>query len=307
MLQREGGARSGADMPVPATGDGMAVARDAVCVGGLAVSRLDRRQSARVTIEAALARRGRDGPCLFFTTVNGQVASLCASDLAVRRLYLEADLIHPDGMSVVFASRLLCRPALRERVATTDVFHDIAEVAQERGARFYFLGANEESNRAAVERVASLYPRLEVVGRRNGYFTAAEEDGVVAAIDAAAPDVLWVGMGVPRQQAFIVRHRARLRRVGVAKTCGGLFDFLAGKSRRAPGWMQAGGLEWLHRLLQDPRRLAWRYLTTNPHAFYVLLTRSGAGGLWPKEASGGIVRTGPSAGNDRRRESHRHL
>ena len=82
-------------------------------------------------------------------------------------------------------------------------------------------------------------------------------------------------MGAPREQLFVKAHRVRLTHVGLVKTSGGLFDFLSGDRRRAPGWMQAAGLEWLYRAWLEPRRLAWRYAVTNPHAAYLLLTRSG--------------------------------
>jgi N-acetylglucosaminyldiphosphoundecaprenol N-acetyl-beta-D-mannosaminyltransferase len=83
-------------------------------------------------------------------------------------------------------------------------------------------------------------------------------------------------MGSPLELAFSMRNRHRLTNVGLIKTSGGLFDFLSGRFRRAPLWMQAAGLEWLHRLALDPRRLLLRYLTTNPHALYVLLTANAA-------------------------------
>jgi exopolysaccharide biosynthesis WecB/TagA/CpsF family protein len=244
-------------------------------VGGLPIADLDRAETAAFTIDAAMARRGQGGPCLFFTTSNGQVVSLCAQNPQVRDLYLQADLISPDGMPVVFASKRFFRRPLRERVATTDAFHDAARIAEERGATFFLFGATEEANIAAVENARRLYPRLNIVGRRNGYYRPEEEAEVAAQINAAAPDVLWVGIGVPAQQRFAVRQRHALDRVGVLKTCGGLFDFLSGQSSRAPQWMQSAGLEWAYRAWLEPRRLGWRYLVTNPHALYVLMTQSG--------------------------------
>jgi exopolysaccharide biosynthesis WecB/TagA/CpsF family protein len=240
-------------------------------VGGLPVAVLDRRSTARLTIAAAIARRGTDLPPLFFTTINGQVVSLCASRVEIRQLFERADLISADGMSVVFASRLGSGEALPERVATTDAFHDAAMLAVDRGARFYFLGAKEDVTSAAVKRASELYPELQIVGHRSGYFRREEESEVVKDIDAVSPDVLWVGLGVPLQQQFVMRNLPRLTRVGVIKSCGGLFDFLAGKAPRAPNWMQLAGLEWAYRAWRDPKRLAWRYLTTNPHAAYWLL------------------------------------
>jgi N-acetylglucosaminyldiphosphoundecaprenol N-acetyl-beta-D-mannosaminyltransferase len=246
-----------------------------VIVGGLPTAVLDRKATARLTVAAALSRRGKRRPCAFFTTTNGQVVSLCASQPDVKRLFERADLISADGMSVVFASRLGPGPHLPERVATTDAFHDVARLAGRARLSFYFLGASEDVNRRAVERVKQSYPGVKIAGRHHGYFAPAEEPEIIEKINAAGPDVLWVGLGVPHQQRFILNNLARLTSVGVAKSCGGLFDFLAGKNKRAPRWMQVGGLEWAYRIWMEPNRLLMRYLTTNPHAAYWLLRSRG--------------------------------
>ncbi len=256
-----------------------------VIVGGLPVAVLDRESTARLTIAAAVSRRGSGKPCLFFTTINGQVVSLCASDAQVKRLFERADVISADGMSVVFASRVRGGPALPERVATTDAFHDAARLAYDRDITFYFFGATEEMNARAVHRAREVHPGIRIVGRRHGYFGPDDEDAIVDDINAAAPDVLWVGLGVPHQQHFIARNQHRLTSVGVAKSCGGLFDFLAGRNRRAPRWMQKAGLEWAHRAWGDPGRLGWRYLKTNPHAAYWLLRSRGAASEGAVEAT----------------------
>jgi len=256
-----------------------------VVVGGLPVAALDREQTARLTIRAALARRGTRRRCLFFTTANGQVISLAASSPAIRLLFEKADLISADGMPVVFASRMGPGMRLPERVATTDAFHDAAHYACQTGATFFFLGGTEEVSRRAVEAAKALYPRLRIVGYRSGYFGADDEWAIVDEINRAEPDVLWVGLGVPYQQLFITRNVRRLTKVGVAKSCGGLFDFLAGKNSRAPDWMQKSGMEWAYRAWQEPARLGWRYLKTNPHAAYWLLRARGP-------TSDGTIETG---------------
>jgi exopolysaccharide biosynthesis WecB/TagA/CpsF family protein len=247
-----------------------------ISVGGMPIAVLDRAQSARLMIGMAVARRGRGGGPAVVTSANGQVISMCARDPQLRRLFLSTDLIHADGMPLVFASRLKCRTPLPERVATTDLFHDVARLAESSGASFYLLGGTAEVIERAVGNVRRTYPRLTIAGYRNGYFREDEAAQVVASINEARPDVLWVGMGVPAEQAFSMRYRERLGNVGVIKTSGGLFDFLSGNNRRAPRWMQAAGLEWLHRLAIEPRRLLLRYLMTNPHALYLLLANPSA-------------------------------
>jgi exopolysaccharide biosynthesis WecB/TagA/CpsF family protein len=242
-----------------------------VVMGGLPVAVLDRAETANLTVAAAISRRGSGRPCLFFTATNGQVISLCASNPELKQLFESADVVSADGMSVVFASRFGATPPLPERVATTDGFHDAARIAEKQGASFYLLGGSDIINQRAALRVREIYPRLNLAGRRHGYFRPDEEAAVLDAINAAAPDVLWVGFGAPREQHFVRRNLHRLTNVGVARTCGGLFDFIAGKNRRAPGWMQKAGFEWAFRISQEPMRLTWRYLTTNPHAAYWLL------------------------------------
>ncbi len=182
-----------------------------------------------------------------------------ASDRRIARLFAEADLVSADGQPLVLASRLLCAEPLPERVATTDLFHDAARLASRRGASFYLLGASEEENRRAYHRIAKLYPDLRIVGRSHGYLEGEALARLVAEIDALAPDVLWVGLGVPREQIFCASFADALPHVGAIKTSGGLFNFLSATRKRAPGWMQSAGLEWMFRILQEPRRLLWRY------------------------------------------------
>lgn len=210
----------------------------------------------------------------YLTSTNGEVTYRCAMDEAERKLFLEADAIHADGAAHVFASRLLGTTALPERVATSDLFYDVAAEATAEGATMYMLGATKASNAAAVRAIEAKFPNLRLVGHRNGFFAnEAEEIAVCEQIATVEPDILWVSMGVPREQQFVIRHRHRLTSVGLIKTSGGLFDFLSGATRRAPLWMQDAGLEWLWRACLEPKRLGWRYIKTNPLAFYLLLKK----------------------------------
>ncbi len=177
---------------------------------------------------------------------------------------------------------------LPERVATTDLVYEVAEIAQGCGATFYLLGAAAAVIERAAQHLHELYPRLQIVGRRSGYFGADDEADAIAAINDARPDILWLGLGVPAEQRFAIRNRDRLRGVGLIKTSGGLFDFLSGKNSRAPDWMQAAGLEWAYRIYLKPKWLVGRYARTNPHALFLLLTKTrpgGADGADPMENS----------------------
>ena len=246
-------------------------------IGGLPIAVIDRAKSAELMIDTALARRGTSQPPLIFTSANGQVVSLCDRQPRLRELFLATDLIHADGMPMVFVSRLFNRTPLPERVATTDFFHDATIVAQQRGARMFFLGAAKAVVDQAVRRAKAAYPQLDIVGHSCGYLRReGDEERIIDIINKAEPDILWLGLGVPGEQEFAIRNRDRLHGVGLIKTSGGLFDFMSGKNARAPEWMQRTGLEWAYRIYLEPRRLSGRYLMTNPHAIYLLLTRTGA-------------------------------
>jgi exopolysaccharide biosynthesis WecB/TagA/CpsF family protein len=237
------------------------------------IARLDRAATADCMIAEAMRRRAKSQrlPPAFFTSANGQVLSLVATNGLASWLFHEADLVSADGQPLVLASRFFTQTPLPERVATSDLFHDVAVRAMRQGLTFYFLGADADENDKAVRNVQARYPGLSIVGARHGYFARADEPSVAKEIAKVRPDVLWVAMGVPREQEFIVRNRQYLRGVGVAKTSGGLFNFLSGTHSRAPEWMQQRGLEWLHRLALEPRRLFWRYASTNLHASYLLI------------------------------------
>jgi exopolysaccharide biosynthesis WecB/TagA/CpsF family protein len=246
--------------------------RRTITLGGLPITVIDRADEASLIVRLAGKRRP-NGP-LFFTSANGEVIARTSRDPALKRLFVAADQIVADGQPLVVASRYLCREPLPERVATTDLFHDVARLAERTGTTFYFLGATEIESARAVAAARAAYPKLRIVGASHGYL---QEEALVAKlreINALAPDVLWLGLGVPREQLFFREHRGELGNVGLIKTSGGLFDHMAGKVRRAPLWLQRLGFEWLWRAAMEPRRLLWRYLTTNPLAAYAILRDS---------------------------------
>ncbi|HEV7352112.1 MAG TPA: WecB/TagA/CpsF family glycosyltransferase [Brevundimonas sp.] len=240
-----------------------------VRIGGFDTVAVTRARLAEQMVEDCFAARAGQvaGPKLVFSS-NGQGIALAGKDPAFHEVMTRAEIVHADGMSVVTASRLLTRRPLPERIATTDFFHDAAEAACAHGLKFYILGGREAQNAAAVAAMRRLYPDLQIVGRRDGYFGRDEDAAVCREIVASGADVLWVGLGKPQQEFWSAANRERLKGLGWIKTCGGLYAFLAGDAPRAPAWMQAAGLEWLFRALKEPRRLGWRYLTTNPQSIY---------------------------------------
>jgi exopolysaccharide biosynthesis WecB/TagA/CpsF family protein len=232
---------------------------------------LDIEQTANFMIDMVFPKR-RVGRPLYLTSANGEVLSRCSTEPMTDRLFRAADLINADGQPLVTVSRLNSPMPLPERVATTDLFHVVARKAEAMGLTFYMFGADEDENAAAVANVRRMYPNLQIIGHCHGYLRGDELRAKVDEINGLAPDYLWVALGVPYEQAFVAEFTPRLSNVGVIKTAGGLFNFLSGSRPRAPQWMQDLGLEWAWRIWLEPRRLFWRYLTTNPRALYLLLS-----------------------------------
>jgi N-acetylglucosaminyldiphosphoundecaprenol N-acetyl-beta-D-mannosaminyltransferase len=255
------------------TGRVVTAAVPRITLGGLRIAVLDLEQTADFMIDLVFPQR-RIGRPLYLTSANGEVLSRCSTEPMTDRLFRAADLINADGQPLVTVSQLKSRTPLPERVATTDLFHVVARKAEAAGLSFYMFGAEEEQNAAAVANVRKAYPNLRIVGRCHGYLKGDELRAKVDEINELAPDYLWVALGVPYEQAFVAEYTSRMPNVGVIKTSGGLFNFLSGSNPRAPRWMQDIGLEWAWRIWLEPRRLFWRYLTTNPRALYLLLNKS---------------------------------
>lgn len=183
-------------------------------------------------------------------------------DPELQDVLCSCDLIVPDGMPIVWASRLL-GTGLKERVSGIDLIPGLAELAARRRYGLYLLGASEDSSRRATEVLQVRFPSLRIVGRDcppNTPLTEMDHEAILRRIEMAEPDVLLVAMGHPKQEQWLAMHRHRLK-VPLCMGVGASLDFLAGAVARAPVWMQRNGLEWLYRTLQEPRRLSRRYLT----------------------------------------------
>jgi len=242
-----------------------------VIVGGIPTVRLS-----RPGLVELLLNRGDDGApgaSKLLFDVNGHGLALSLFDKRYRKDLLAADVIHADGQPLVIASRFLTRSPLPERTATTDVFHDVAEAAQRQGKSFFLLGGTDEVVQACRRRMIELYPNLKIVGTRSGYFSLQEEMQVCDEINESGADIVWVGLGKPKEQAFCVRNRDNINASWLV-TCGGCFNYVTGHYARAPDWMQKGGVEWIHRMLTQPRKLWWRYVSTTPIALFLLLTKT---------------------------------
>jgi N-acetylglucosaminyldiphosphoundecaprenol N-acetyl-beta-D-mannosaminyltransferase len=193
--------------------------------------------------------------------VNAAKLVALRKDPRLRDVVARCSLVSADGQSVVWASRLLGDP-LPERVAGIDLMEQLLALAETRGYRIFILGARADVLDRAVSRLGKRYPRLKIAGYRDGWFVDDDSEVVCAEIRAAEPDILLVAMSSPRKEFWLDRYGRELG-VPFMMGVGGSIDVIAGATRRAPRWMQQVGLEWLFRLLQEPRRLWRRYLVTN--------------------------------------------
>lgn len=214
----------------------------------------------------------QDGEAQLLFDVNGQGVSLFRTNTAYRDAMLAADAIHADGGYLVTLSRLFLGPRIAERSATTDLIHDLAQSSRTHGLTYYLVGGDEALNKGAAEKLVELYPGLRIVGRHHGFFTVEDEEALIRDINLHQPDFIWVGLGKPLEQTVSVRWKSQVK-AGWIITCGGCYNFLTGRYRRAPLWIQKANLEFLYRMALNPRALAWRYLTTSPRAFWLSLFR----------------------------------
>ncbi len=194
--------------------------------------------------------------------LNAHSWNLSRRDPTFRELLATADVLYADGMSVVWASRLLGGD-LPARLSSADYVEDFALACAARGVSLYLLGGAEDVANRAAERLTEHVPGLHVAGTHHGYFDVDEADEVVDRINQASPDLLMVGMGSPRQERFSADNRSKLD-VPVIWSVGALFDYLADVEWRAPRWICQTGLEWAFRLAVDPRGKLGRYLVGNP-------------------------------------------
>ncbi len=196
------------------------------------------------------------------------------SDEELSEIIRRCEVISADGQSVVWASRLLGDP-LPSRVAGIDLMHELLARAEQRGYGVFILGAKPDVLESACEQILERHPRLRLVGRRDGYFSQADDAAVADEIKAARPDILFVAISSPRKEYWLGRHGREID-VPFVMGVGGSVDVIAGITRRAPRVFQRLGIEWLYRLAQEPRRLWRRYLVTNAR-FLSLLIRELAG------------------------------
>lgn len=219
------------------------------------------------TIDTWIRNREQHYVCI--TGVHGVIES--QRDKVLQRIHNASGMTTPDGMPLVWLSHLSGQKHV-SRVYGPDLMLAVCEVSVERGYRHFFYGGAEDVPETLANRLASRFPGLQVVGSYSPPFrplSPDEDEAIVQKINEARPDIIWIGLSTPKQERWMAEHVGRLS-APVMIGVGAAFDFHSGRKKQAPRWMQRSGLEWLFRLLTEPRRLWKRYLINNP-LFVVLV------------------------------------
>ena len=189
----------------------------------------------------------------FVVTANAEIIMLCQDNPRYKEIVSHsADVVLPDGAGAVWAGRHLGYQ-VPERVAGFDLFNQLLASGSHKGHKAYFFGGAPGVAEAAKAKAEELYPGVQVVGCHNGYFQEEESQGIIDGINASGADLLFVALGAPKQEEWLVKHAQELR-PRVLMGIGGSFDVLAGKMERAPKWMQDASLEWAFRFYKQPSR-----------------------------------------------------
>lgn len=201
-------------------------------------------------------------------TINAHSFNTAQNDDLFAAALKNGDYLIPDGASIVKACHWLkCKSRPKERVAGWDLFEFEMNQLNEKGGRCMFMGSSEEVLGLIKQRGNLIYPNIEIITYSPPYkqeFSAKENKAIIDAINLANPDLLWIGMTAPKQEKWAYLHWPELNIHCHVGTIGAVFDFFAGTYERAPMWWQKHSLEWLYRLIKEPKRMWKRYLIGNP-------------------------------------------
>lgn len=201
----------------------------------------------------ALEQRMLAGEQTFVVTANAEIIMMCQEDAAYNDIIShQAELVLPDGAGAVWAGRHLGYK-VPERVAGFDLYNHLLALSAEKGYKAYFFGGSPGIAEAAKAKSEEMYPGVQIVGCHNGYFTDTDVPAIIEEINNSGAEMLFVALGAPKQEKWILAHRAELK-PRILMGIGGSFDVLAGKMERAPKWMQDASLEWAFRLYKQPSR-----------------------------------------------------
>lgn len=193
--------------------------------------------------------------------INASKVNLMNEDSEFAAIVNECPLINADGSSIVWAAKKLGVP-VKERVTGCDLFQQLVAVAADKGYKIYLFGAKEEVVTEVKRLFEGKYPDLQIVGYRNGYFSEEDEPQMVSDMAASGADMMFVAFSSPKKEYWVHKYLDDLG-IPFVMGVGGSFDIVAGKTSRAPAWMQRIGMEWFYRFVQEPRRMWRRYVIGN--------------------------------------------
>ncbi|MBL7130472.1 MAG: WecB/TagA/CpsF family glycosyltransferase [Candidatus Omnitrophica bacterium] len=231
---------------------------------GIKISAITKDEIVDKILEFALVGKHK-----MITYLNAHCVNVSFADFEYREILQAADLVYAGGKGVVWSSRLFDK-SLPERVNILDFFDRLVERIIEKKLKIYLLGGKPDVAQIAADELKKRFPALEISGFHHGFFNGREESDIIEEVNFLKPNILMVGLGIPKQEQWIYRHLNELD-VNLCWGVGAAFDWLSGQRKRAPGWMINCGLEWLHRLYQEPKRLWKRYLIGNPVFIYRVL------------------------------------
>ena len=204
---------------------------------------------------------------LLINTVNAHSYNTARKDSLFAEALMNGDVLIPDGVSIVKACKWIkAKSQPKERIAGWDLFSFEMEKLEKKGGTVMFMGSSQKVLDLIVKRAAEVYPYLKVVTYSPPYkpeFSDEDNKAIIDAINAANPDLLWIGMTAPKQEKWTYSHWKELDIHCHVGTIGAVFDFFAGTVERAPMWWQEHGLEWLYRLMKEPKRMWRRYIIGN--------------------------------------------
>jgi len=212
---------------------------------------------------AALARWAANGESRYVCISNVHMVVTARQDAGLAEAMRQADMATPDGAPIAWMLRRLGFPD-QPRISGTELMRAYLAQAAHRGESIFLFGGTEEALAALQRILLAEFPALDIAGAISPPFrpiTPEEDEAIVAQINASGARTVWVGLGCPKQEKWMLAHRGRVQAVMLG--VGAAFDFISGAKARAPAWVQKLGLEWLHRLASEPKRLWKRYLVTN--------------------------------------------
>lgn len=251
--------------------------RDTITILGVPIDRVTTNSVGEIT-EKLIQESNKS--CKMIFAPNVEFIMRAQKDEEFFNILKQSSLSTPDSIGVIIGAKLQ-KKFFPERIPGQAYFRKVIELSNEKGYSIYLLGGEPEIAKKAKENLLKLYPNVNIVGFHDGYFDEKGEKEVINEINQLQPNVLFVALGAPKQEKWIAKHRHELK-VDVAAGQGGTYDYEAGKIKRAPKWVQKIGIEWLWRLIRQPKRII-RQSVLPVYLFKVLFAKDKTKGKFDKK------------------------